>query len=285
MMIAVTGASGQLGRLVVEALLKSTKETKIAALVRDPSKVADFIDKGVIVRKADYDAPETLAAALEGVDRLLLISSSEVGQRTRQHKAVIDAAKAAGVKLIAYTSILDADDSPLALAEEHRETEAYLKQTGVPCVLLRHGWYTENYMGAIPAAVENGAVYGCAGDGRFSFATRKDYAEADAAVLLKEGQAGKVYELAGARGYTLFELAAEISAHADRVIPYVDIPEAAYSEALVKAGLPAPFAVVLANSETGASKGALFTKSHDLTDLIGRSSTTLAESVAIAMQD
>ncbi len=284
-MIAVTGASGQLGRLVVEALLKSKTETKLAALVRDPARVADFKEKGVVVRKADYDAPETLAAALEGVDRLLLISSSEVGQRTRQHKAVIDAAKAAGVKLIAYTSILDAEDSPLALADEHRETEAYLKETGVPCVLLRHGWYTENYMGAIPAAVENGAVYGCAGDGRFSFATRKDYAEADAAVLLKEEQAGKVYELAGARGYTLSELAAEISAHADKTIPYVNIPEAAYSNALVKAGIPEPFAALLANSETGASSGALFTKSHDLPDLIGRSSTTLAESVAVAMQD
>lgn len=211
-MLAITGATGQLGRLVVAALLKTVPAGEIAALVRDVGKASDLAVKGVVVREADYDRPETLGPALAGVDKLLLISGNEVGRRVPQHKAVIDAARTAGVKLIAYTSVLHADTSPLGLAEEHRQTEALLRASGVPWVLLRNSWYTENYTASTPAALEHGAVLGSAGDARIASATRVDFAHAAAAVLLaQENQAGRIYELAGDEAYTLAEFAAELS--------------------------------------------------------------------------
>jgi NAD(P)H dehydrogenase (quinone) len=283
-MIAVTGASGQLGRHVVETLLKSVPAESIVAVVRDPSKVSDFAEKGVVVRQADYDAPGTLEPALQGVDKLLMISASEIGRRVPQHRAVIDAARAAGVGLIAYTSILKCDTSPLTLAVEHKETEALLEASGVPYVLLRNGWYGENYLGAIPAALEHGALFGCAGEGRLSFAARRDFAEAAAAVLVKDDQAGKVYELAGDSAISLADLAGLISENAGRTIPYTDIPESAYKDALVGAGLPEPVAAMLADSETGASKGALQHDGGELSALIGRPTTPMSELVATAMK-
>ena len=209
--------------------------------------------------EADYSKPETLTTAFKGVKKLLLISSSEVGQRTVQHKNVIDAAKTAGVELIAYTSLLRADSSPLALAAEHIATEAYLKETGVPHVLLRNGWYTENYLLSIAPALANGAFIGCAKDGKISSSAREDYAEAAAVVLTSaEDQRGKVYELAGDESYTLAELCAIISETSGKELPYLDMPEADFAKALEGAGLPAPFAALLANSDTGASQGGLF---------------------------
>lgn len=232
-MIAITGASGQLGRLVIAQLLEKVPASDIVALVRDVNKVADLSAKGVQVKAADYNQPEALISALQGVDNVLLISSSEVGQRAAQHRNVIDAAVEAGVKLVAYTSLLHADKSPLALATEHQQTEALLKASGLPHVLLRNGWYTENYAASIPVALEHGVFIGSAGEGKITSATREDFAAAAVAVLTQEGQAGKVYELAGDEPYTLAELAAEISKQSGKPIGYQNLSEAEFTAALV----------------------------------------------------
>jgi len=282
-MITVTGASGQLGRLVIEELLKDKTDEPIVAAVRTPSKVRDLVERGVEAREADYDRPETLHSAFAGTDRLLLISSSTVGSRFPQHKAVIDAAGKAGVSLLAYTSILHADTSPLELRQEHILTEQAIRESGVPYTLLRNGWYTENYTAGIPAALENGALAGCAGTGRIASAARADYAAAAAAVLTGTGHAGKTYELAGDDAYTLADLAAEISRQSGKTVPYNDMTEDAYRKLLVDAGLPEPLAAMLADSDTGASKGGLFDDSRTLSGLIGRPTTTLAEMVKRAL--
>ncbi|MFY9261531.1 MAG: SDR family oxidoreductase [Gallionella sp.] len=282
-MIVVTGATGQLGRLVIAALLKKTTAGNIVAAVRNVDKAKDLAALGVQVRHADYSQAESWDAALQGVDKVLLISSSEVGQRTQQHRNVIDAAKRAGVKLLAYTSLLRADTSVLGLAAEHRETEALIRASGVPFTLLRNGWYTENYTAGIPAALSLGAVYGCAGEGRIASAARADYAEAAAVVLTAADQAGKVYELAGDTAYTLSEFAAEISRQSGKAIGYVNLPEAAYKQALLGAGLPEFLAELLANSDTGVSQGALFDDSHQLGRLLNRSTTSLTTAIAAAL--
>ena len=279
-MIVVTGATGQLGHLVITALLKKVPASSIVAAVRNVEKAKDLEAMCVQVRYADYNKPETWDVALKGADRVLLISASEIGQRARQHRSVIDAAKRAGVKLLAYTSVLHADTSPLGLADEHRETEAAIRASGIPFVLLRHSWYTENYTAGIPNALAHGAVYGCAGNGRIASATRADYAEADVAALIAENQAGKVYELAGDTAYTLTELAAEISRQSGKNIGYVNLPEAEYKNVLIKAGLPDPVAALLSDSDTGVSKGGLFDDGHQLSKLIGRATTPMAASVA-----
>ena len=283
-MIVVTGATGQLGHLAIAALLKKVPAASVVAAVRNVEKARDLAALGIQVRHADYDMPLTWDVALQGAERVLLISASEVGQRVRQHRSVIDAAKRAGVKLLAYTSILHADTSPLGLAAEHRETEDMILASGVPAVLLRHSWYTENYTAGIPNALAHGAVYGCAGNGRISSAARADYAEADVAALTAENQAGKIYELAGDTSYTLTELAAEISRQSGKDIRYVNLPEAEYKDVLLKAGLPEPFAALLADSDTGVSKGGLFDGGRQLSKLIGRPTTPMAASVAATLK-
>jgi len=282
-MIVVTGATGQLGRLVIQALLQKLPASDIVAAVRNPEKAADLAALGVAVRHADYAQPDTLAAAFSGADKLLLISSSEIGQRVPQHRAVIDAAKAAGVKLVAYTSVLRADTSSLGLAAEHKETEALLRASGLPFVLLRNGWYTENYTASVPAALAHGVVLGSAGQGRIASAARADYAAAAAEVLTRDGQAGRVYELAGDASYTLAELAAEIARQAGKPVDYQNLPEADYRAALIGFGLPAVIADLLANSDVAASAGALFDDGRQLSELIGRPTTPLAATVAAAI--
>ncbi|WP_372661621.1 SDR family oxidoreductase [Hydrogenophaga sp.] len=282
-MIVITGATGQLGRLVIQNLLKTTPAAQIVAAVRSPEKASDLAALGVQVRHADYTQPASLATAFKGASKLLLISSSEVGQRLPQHKAVIEAAAQAQVQLLAYTSLLHADRSPLGLATEHQATEALLAASGLPYVLLRNGWYTENYLASAPAALEHGAVIGCAQDGRIASASRADYAAAAAAVLTAEGQAGKVYELAGDTSYTLTELAAELARQSGKPVAYQDMPQEVFASTLEKIGLPSGLAQMLADSDTGASKGGLFDDSHQLSQLIGRPTTPLAESVQQAL--
>ncbi len=280
MTIAITGATGQLGRLVVQRLKEKIPAADIVALVRTPSKATDL---GVAVRAADYIQPDTLAQALRGIDTLLLISSSEIGQRAVQHRNAIAAAKAAGVKRIVYTSLLHADRSPLGLAPEHRETEQALKASGLTWTILRNGWYTENYAGSIPGALAGGAFIGSAGDGRISSAARLDYADAAVAVLTSTGHDGKTYELAGDTAYTLSALAAEISRQAARAIPYRNLPESDYAKALQGFGLPAALAQAIASWDVCASAGALFDDGGQLARLIGRPTTPLAASVAAAL--
>ena len=253
MTIAITGATGQLGRLVVDKLKAKVPASEIIALVRTPAKGADL---GVSVREADYNKPETLDRALAGIETLLLISSSEIGQRSVQHRHVIEAAKGAGVKRIVYTSLLRADTSPLAaLAEEHRVTEADLQASGVPFTILRNGWYTENYTGSASGAVAGSALMGSAKDGRISSATRNDFAEAAVVVLIHEGHEGRTHELAGDDAWTLADLAAEISRQSGKDIPYRNLPEADYAQALVGFGLPEGLAHVIANSDAAAAEG------------------------------
>ncbi|HGV3450908.1 TPA: SDR family oxidoreductase [Raoultella planticola] len=278
-MIAITGATGQLGHLVLQNLLKTTAASQIVAIVRNPAKAEALSQQGIVVRQADYTDEAALTAALQGVDKLLLISSSEVGQRTPQHRNVIHAAKAAGVKFIAYTSLLHADKSPLGLHVEHVETEKMLAESGIPYALLRNGWYTENYLASAPPALEHGVFIGAAGDGKIASATRADYAEAAARVIAQEGHAGKVYELAGDEAWTLSELAAALSKQSGKNVVYQNLSEADFAAALKNVGLPAGLADMLADSDIGASKGGLFDDSRTLSALIGRPTTPLAESI------
>ncbi|MCP2002812.1 UNVERIFIED_ORG: NAD(P)H dehydrogenase (quinone) [Buttiauxella agrestis ATCC 33320] len=282
-MIAITGASGQLGQLVVEELLKTVAADQLVAIVRNPAKIKAFSERGVQVRAASYEDKTALVQALRGVEKLLLISSSEVGQRAVQHHNVIEAAKEAGVKLIAYTSLLHADSSPLGLADEHIATEEMLKQSGIPFVLLRNGWYTENYLASVPPALQHGAFIGSAGEGKIASATRADYAAAAAKVMTLDNQAGKVYELAGDHGWTLSELTAELTKQSGTTVVYQNLPEADFKAALLGASLPEGLAAMLANSDAGASKGGLFEDSRQLSQLIGRPTTSLAESVRSAL--
>ncbi|HAT1648128.1 TPA: SDR family oxidoreductase [Raoultella planticola] len=278
-MIAITGATGQLGHLVLQNLLKTTAASQIVAIVRNPAKAEALSQQGIVVRQADYTDEAALTAALQGVDKLLLISSSEVGQRTPQHRNVIHAARAAGVKFIAYTSLLHADKSPLGLHVEHVETEKMLADSGIAYALLRNGWYTENYLASVPPALEHGVFIGAAGDGKIAAATRADYAEAAARVIAEEGHAGKVYELAGDEAWTLSELAAALSKQSGKNVVYQNLSEADFAAALKSVGLPAGLADMLADSDVGAAKGGLFDDSRTLSALIGRPTTSLAESL------
>lgn len=278
-MIAITGATGQLGQLVIAALLKSVPASQIVAVVRNPAKADALAQQGIVVRQGDYGDEAALTRALNGVEKLLLISSSEVGQRAVQHRNVINAAKAAGVGFIAYTSVLHADTSPLGLAAEHIETENMLAASGIPYALLRNGWYSENYLASAPPALEHGVFLGAAGDGKIASATREDYAAAAAKVISEEAHAGKVYELAGDTAWTLSELAAELSKQSGKNVVYQNLSEADYASALRGVGLPDAFANLLADSDTGASKGGLFDDSHTLSKLIGRPTTPLADSI------
>lgn len=284
-MIGVTGATGHLGRLVVEDLLeRGVAPEGIVALARSAEKAADLAQRGVQVRQADYTQPATLVPALSGVEELLLVSSSEVGQRAAQHRNVIEAARQAGVRLLAYTSILKADSSSMELAREHRETEETIRASGIPFVFLRNSWYLENYTEHLTPVLEHGALLGSADGGRVSAATRADYAAAAAEVLTGTGHEGKVYELGGDQSFSLSELAAEISRQSGRSVEYRDLPEAAHAEALIGAGLPEPYARVLADSDQGLARGELYTQSGDLRRLIGRPTTAPAEAVAAALQ-
>lgn len=278
-MIAITGATGQLGQHVLENLLKTVPAGQVVAIVRNPAKAESLSQRGIGVRQADYSDEAALTAALQGVDKLLLISSSEVGQRAVQHRNVINAAKAAGVKFIAYTSLLHADTSPLGLADEHIATEKMLADSGIAYALLRNGWYTENYLASAPAALEHGVFIGAAGEGKIASATRADYAAAAARVISEEGHAGKVYELAGDEGWTLSQLAAELAKQSGKKVVYQNLNEADFAAALKGVGLPAGLADMLADSDAGAAKGGLFDDSHTLSALIGRPTTSLAESV------
>lgn len=274
--IAVTGATGQLGRLAVAAL--KAKGAAPVALARSLEKAAGL---GVETRAFDYTQPDP--AALKGVDVLVLISSNDFTDRAGQHKAAIAAAQQAGVGRIVYTSILKGAASPMILAQDHVATEAALAESGIPHTILRNGWYTENFTGALGSAVEHGAILGAAGDGKVSSASRKDYAEAIAVVATGDGHEGRVYELAGDTAHTGAELAAAVSAAAGKPVAYVNMAQADYARALEGFGLPAGFAAVLADSDARAAEGALHDDSRTLSRLIGRPTTPMAETVAAAL--
>ena len=282
--VLITGANGQLGRLVIKGMIKRIPASQVIASVRSVGTARDLAALGVEVRAADYDDPASLAAAFVGVDRVLLISSNAMGKRISQHGHVIDAAKQAGASLIAYTSVLRADTSSLGLADEHLATEKLLQASGVPFALLRNGWYNENYTGNARAAVEHGVILGSARDGRIAAAARADYAEAAVAVLTSDdAQGGKIYELAGDTSFTLAELADEIARQSHKPVSYKDLPENDFKAALIGVGLPEELAALLADSSVQASQGALFDDGHALSALIGRPTTLVSQSVAEAL--
>ena len=266
----VAAASGELGRLVVSELAVRVGPEAVAAIVRDPTRARSLFPKEVTVIHGDYDRPETLNGAFAGAERLLLISSNALGSRVAQHRNAIDAAKRAGVTRIAYTSVLHADRSSLGLAEEHRQSEALIEASGLPSTLLRNGWYTENYTASISAALQHRAFIGSARDGRIASASRLDYAEAAAIALIGDNDARVVHELAGDAAFTLYDFASELSRQSGETIPYIDLPEAEYRAALIGAGLAAPLAALLADSDAAAAHGALFDDDQELSRLIGR---------------
>ena len=280
---AVTGATGKLGRLVLDELLQQTQPGDIVALARDPSALSDYAAKGVQVRKADYDDADSLKAALQGVDRVLLISGNAVGQRERQHGAVIEAAKAAGVSYIAYTSILKGDRSRLALAPEHVATETLLKQSGLNYDILRNGWYSENYTMGLGPSLESGKIFGAVGNGKLSTATRADFAAGAAAALLR-GKGGDVYELAGDESWTMQDFAAEVSRQSGKAVAYIDQSEAEYARVLEGAGLPPPIAAMLASTSALSGEGELYDDSKSLSRLSGRPTTPIADTIKAALQ-
>ena len=278
--LLITGASGQLGRLVIEHLRRLDPGADITAMVRTPQAADELAPLGVSPRIGDYTDPASLDAALTGIDRLLLISSSVLGQRAAHHKNVIDAARRANVSLIAYTSILRADTTELSLAAEHLATEKMLRESGLPFVILRNGWYLENDTAMLAPAIAHGAIIGSAGDGRRSSASRSNYAEAAALVLLHGAPAGTVYELAGDDAFTLTQLAAAVSQRTGKTVAYQNMSEAEYRTALLGMGLPDAMATMLAETSAGTANGALEDHGHALSRLIGHSTTSLADAVA-----
>lgn len=278
-MIAVTGASGQLGRLVLKHLSILTHEP-VRALVRSPNKAQDLVSSQISVSRFDYNDPSGLAEGLAGVTRLLLISGSEVGQRVAQHAAVIEAAKSAGVSFITYTSLLNVPNSSLVLAAEHIDTESILSTSGIAHAVLRNGWYLENYAGTVAAALQHGAVVGASGDGRISVAGREDYAEAAARVVSGADLSTRVMELAGDQSISLSELAAEISRQTGRNIPFQNLTEDDYAGVLMGAGLPEAFARAIADADRGAASGELYNASTALRALIRRPTKPVSTFVA-----
>ncbi|MGW3076825.1 SDR family oxidoreductase [Kitasatospora sp. NPDC001132] len=280
-MYVVTGATGQLGRLVVERLLAEVPASEVAVAVRSAEKAADLAERGVTVRVVDYDQPQTLDGAFAEGDRVLLISGSEVGRRIPQHRAVVEAARTAGVALLAYTGILGA--ATFRLADEHKATEELILASGLPYAFLRNGWYTENYLGDAAGTVARGVVLGSAGEGRIATAARRDYADAAVAVLVGEGHEGGVYELSGDVAWSLPELAAELAKASGEPVEYRDVTPAEHLDALVGAGLPQGFAEALVDVDAGIARGELAGTTGDLARLIGRPTTPLAESVRAAL--
>ncbi|MFD5188002.1 SDR family oxidoreductase [Streptomyces sp. NPDC058357] len=283
MSIVVTGATGELGRLVVEQLLATVPASGIAAVVRDEEKAAPLAARGIELRVADYDRPESLKDAFRAGDRVLLISGSEVGRRVPQHTAVIDAAKAAGVAQLAYTGVLGGPDADFQLAAEHKVTEQLILDSGLPHTFLRNGWYTENYTANLAPVLEHGAVVANAGDGRVASAARADYAAAAAAVLTGEGHIGAVYELSGDVAWSFAEYAATVAAATGKEIVYKNVPATVHQEILVGAGLPEGFAAILVDVDEAIGRGLLAATSGDLARLTGRPTTPLAETVAAAV--
>ncbi len=285
MTLIVTGATGHLGRLVVENLLdRGVPAAEIVATGRSLDRLGELAERGVRTRAADYADPGSLRAAFAGAHRVLLVSGLDPVVRVQQHRNAIEAAREAGVELLAYTSIVNADTSTLRLAEDHQATEALLRDSGVPFVLLRNSWYLENWTAQLAAVLEHGTLLGSAGEGLVSAASRADYAAAAAAVLVTAGHAGRAYELGGDEPFTLAQLAAETAEHAGTPVHYTDLSAADHVRALVAQGLPQDFAEILADADQGLARGELRTDSGDLARLLGRPATTLGEAVAAAVR-
>lgn len=283
MSTVITGASGHLGRLVVEQLLAiGTPPQQIVATGRDVEKLADLAQRGVTVRRADFADPTTLDEAFAGADTMLLVSTTTVGDRFENARNAIDAAARAGVTRIVYTSLVNASTARMTLADQHRSTEDYLRASGSAFVILRNGWYLENYTDLLPMITQYHALLGSAQDGLVSAAARRDLAATAAAVLTQDGHLGATYELGGAP-FTLTELAATFSDVLGTHIAYQDMSVADYTGTLTGAGLPPEMAAAVADADAGLARGELYTDSDDLEKLIGRPAITAHEAVRDAV--
>jgi NAD(P)H dehydrogenase (quinone) len=283
--IVIVGATGHLGRLVVEDLLASgVSADKIVATGRSIDKLADLAERGVVVRRVDFDDPETLDGAFSAGDRVLLVSGSEIGNRPAQHQTVIDAAIAANVAQLVYTSGPSARANPMKLMTDHRLTEEAIEASGVPATILRNGWYFENYTAQLGTYLQHGAILGSAGDARISAAARADFAAAAAAVLTGElaDHVGRIYELGGDTAITLTDLAATITSATGETVVYANVPATDHLAALVAAGVPEAFAEILVDVDQSAAGGALEVEGHELSTLIGRPTTSLTDAVTAA---
>jgi len=282
--IAVTGAGGALGGLVIRHLLaRGVDPAHVVAIVRDRARAGELTGLGVTVREADYQNTAAYSEALAGVDRVLLISSNAIGGRLQQHRNVVDAAVVAGVRLIGYTSIAHADSTTMKLAVEHQATEQYIRDSWLPFVFLRNGWYLENFTATVGESADRGAILGSAGDGRVSAASRDDFAAAAAVVLTSQGQENSVYELGGDEAFTQAELAAEISRQTGKIVRYQDVPVDDYARLLAESGVPVSRASDLADSSAAVERGELEVTTGDLSRLIGRPTTPLSAAVAAAL--
>lgn len=285
-MIVVTGATGQLGSIVIEDLLaRGVPAGEIVAAVRSPEKAAGLAERGVQVRRAEYNEPESLVAAFAGADKLLFVSGSEPGPRVAQHRNVVEAARTAGVGQIAYTSILNIETAQLTLADDHKATEALIRESGLPFVFLRNGFYLELYTDGLAQGLEHGALVDASGDGRLSGATRSDLAAAAAAVLATDGHDNQAYELGGDSSFSMPELAAELGRQSGRTVAYRNITPAEYADMLTGFGLPRPLAEIFADTRVAIERGDLLTTSDDLSRLIGRPTVSLADAIATKLKE
>jgi NAD(P)H dehydrogenase (quinone) len=280
--VVVTGATGQLGRLTIESLLeRGVPASDITAVGRSTDKIADLAERGVSVVAADYKDPASLDAAFAGADTVLLVSSNDFDDRPGQHRNAIDAAKRAGVSHLVYTSGPKATTSSIMLLADHGTTENYLAESGIPSTVLRNGWYVENYSAQLSTYLEHGMV-GSAGEGKVSLALRSDFAEAAGVVLTTDGHVGKVYELGG-EAVTLTELAAIFSDATGQTITYTDVPVETFAGILAGAGMPDPLPAIFADVDRGIAVGELYVDPADLTALLGRPATPVAEAVRTAI--
>jgi NAD(P)H dehydrogenase (quinone) len=282
MSIVVTAATGHLGSLVVDELLQRVPADQIVAVARNAEKAAPLADRGVEVRIADYNDTDALAKAFGAGDTVLLISGLEPN-RVDQHKAIIAAAREAGVERIAYTSVLGGPEADFDLAADHQATEQAVLESGLPYTFLRNGWYSEVYTDQIAVQLEHGVV-GSAGDGRIASASRRDYAAAAAAVLTGEGHEKKAYELNGDTAFTLTEYAAELAKQSGTEVAYNNVPAETHLQILLDAGLPEVFAPILVDVDNAIERGLLAGRGTDLTDLIGRPTTPIADTIAAALK-
>jgi len=282
-MILVTASTGKLGHHVIKHLLHRVPASEIVAGVRNRQKAKEFSDKGIELRELDYSKASTIADALNGVDKVLLISGNE-GERVAGHKAVIDAAKKAGVKLLVYTSALNADSGKTLIHADHKATETLIRESGIPYVFLRNGWYVENYTDNVGPTLEHGAMFGATKDAKFSPAPREEYAEAAAIVLTTTGHLNKEYELAGDTQVSHSEIAAEIARASNKPVKYNDLSETDFKAMLEKVGLPSGLATLFADADAGLARGELTSTSKDLSTLIGRPTTPLGKAIDNALK-
>ena len=282
-MILVTASTGKLGHHVIKHLLHRVPASAIVAGVRNRQKAKEFSDKGIELRELDYSKPTSIEGALYGVDKVLLISGNE-GERVAGHKAVIEAAKKAGVKLLVYTSALNVDSGTTMIHADHKATEALIRESGIPYVFLRNGWYVENYTDNVGPTLEHGAMFGATKNAKFSPAPREEYAEAAAIVLTTTGHLNKHYELAGDVAVTHSEVAAEIARASGKPVKYSDLSQPEFAALLEKVGLPKPVAALLADADAGLARGELASTSKDLSTLLGRPTTPLGKAVDGALK-